>query len=232
MVDQSRRGVQSPGAHLGVITALRKRYAEDDPTAIEKCDACGGRGVINVDMLFLPSISHVCDDCDGTGYARLARDVRLRGRSLPELEACEIDDVLALWSDAEDVARPLEAATRLGLGYLALRQPQSALSGGECQRLRLADAIARKRQSTRRLFVLDEPTVGLHALDISALVSALDAIIDGGDGVLIVEHHTGLLACCDWLVELEDGDVVGEGTPEDLSNSSTPTAPYLAEVLA
>jgi excinuclease ABC subunit A len=231
MMDQSHRGVQSPGAHLGVITALRKRYAEHDSAAVETCDACGGGGVINVDMMFLSPISHICDDCDGGGYTRLAHDVQLRGLSLPDLELCEIDDVLERWSDAIDIARPLEAASRLGLGYLTLRQPQTALSGGECQRLRLADAISRKRQATPRLFVLDEPTVGLHTQDVSALVTALDAIVDGGDGVLVVEHHTGLLACCDWLVELDEGLVVGNGTPEDIARTSTPTAPYLAEWL-
>jgi excinuclease ABC subunit A len=232
MVDQSRRGVSSPGAHLGVITALRKRYAEHDPAAVETCDECGGRGVISVDMVFLPSITHGCDACGGSGYTHLAHDVRLRGLSLPDLEACELDDVRDRWSDADDVARPLDAASRLGLGYLSLRQPQSSLSGGECQRLRLADAIARKRQATQRLFVLDEPTVGLHAQDVSALVAALDAIVDGGDGVLVVEHHTGMLACCDWLVELDEGLIVGNGTPEDLAHAATPTAPYLAEELA
>ncbi len=232
MMDQSRRGVQSPGAHLGVIAALRKRYAEHDPAGLQTCDACGGRGVINVDMLFLPSISNACDACGGNGYTRLAHDVVLRGLCLPDLESCELDDVLDRWSDAPDVARPLEAASRLGLGYLCLRQPQAALSGGECQRLRLADAISRKRQSTQRLFVLDEPTVGLHDHDVSALVAALDAIVDGGDGVLVVEHHTGLLASCDWLVELDEGLVVAEGTPDEMSRGSTPTAPYLLEKFA
>ncbi len=231
MVDQSKRGVQAPGMHLGVIASLRKHYALDDPAAVEVCDACGGRGVIGVDMLFLAPVSHACEDCDGTGYTRMARDVRIRGFSLPELESRSVDEVREIWSDADNIARPLAAASKLGLGYLALRQPQTSLSGGECQRLRLADAIARKRQSTPRLFVLDEPTVGLHNADVAALVQALDAIVDGGDGVLVVEHHAGFLACCDWLLELDDGLVVSEGTPDEVALTKTRTAPYLAELL-
>ena len=231
MMDQSRRGVQSPGEHLGITTALRKRYAEHDPDAVELCDACGGRGAITVDMVFLSSIVYPCDACDGTGYTRLAHDISLRGLSLPELETRSLADVLEMWADVDQVARPLEAAVRLNLGYLALRQPSASLSGGECQRLRLADAIARKRQATPRLFVLDEPTVGLHDRDVASLVQALDEIVEAGDGVLVVEHHAGLLACCDFLVELENGDIAAEGTPDDIARGKSPTAPYLAGAL-
>ena len=228
MMDQSRRGVQSPGEHLGVTNALRKRYAEHDPDAVELCDSCGGRGAITVDMVFLSSIVYPCDACDGTGYARLAHDISLRGVPLPELETRSLAGVLELWSDVDPIARPLSAAVRLNLGYLSLRQPTASMSGGECQRLRLADAIARKRQATPRLFVLDEPTVGLHDRDVASLVQALDEIVEAGDGVLVVEHHTGLLACCDWLVELDEGHIAAEGHPDDIARGTSPTAPYLA----
>ena len=232
VMDQSRRGVQSPGSHLGVTNALRKRYTEHDPDAAELCDACGGRGAVLVDMVFLSNITYPCDACDGTGYTALAQAISVRGLSLPELESRSVEEVRELWSDVDPVARPLAAAVRLNLGYLKLRQPSASLSGGECQRLRLADAIARKRQSTPRLFVLDEPTLGLHNRDVAALVHALEEIVEAGDGVLLVEHHTGLLACCDWLVELDEGDVVAEGPPDELARGKTPTAPYLAEALA
>jgi excinuclease ABC subunit A len=231
MVDQARRGVQSPGLFLGTIAALRKRYAEHDEAAAEPCDECGGGGVTNTDMGFLASIRAPCEACDGTGYTHLARDLELRGWSLPALESLGLGDVRDIWPDADEIARPLHAAVRLGLGYLALRQPVASLSGGECQRLRLADALARKRQSQRRLFVLDEPTVGLHALDVSALLSALNELVDAGDGVIVIEHHPSLLACCDWLVELDEGDVVANGPPEDLARASTRTAPYIEECL-
>jgi excinuclease ABC subunit A len=182
-------------------------------------------------MLFLASIVAPCEACDGTGYTRLAREVRLRGWSLPDLEGLGVSQVLELWPDRDDIARPLGAAVRLGLGYLALRQPVSSLSGGECQRLRLADALARKRGSQQRLFVLDEPTVGLHALDVSALLDALRSLVDAGDGVIVIEHHPSLLACCDWLVELDGGLVVAEGPPEEVAREQTRSAPYLAEAL-
>ena len=129
-----------------------------------------------------------------------------------------------------------DAAVAIGLGYLVVRQPAWSLSGGEAQRLKLAKELGR-RGADGALFILDEPTVGLQGTDVAVLARALDAIVDAGNSVLVVEHDPAMLATCDWLVELgpgagpDGGTIIFEGTPEQLADAATPTAPYIAEVL-
>jgi excinuclease ABC subunit A len=243
--DQSRSGIHSPGQYLGIIRALRLAYAESDLAAALEltdhdlspgCDACHGRGFTKLDMGFLPAIVTPCDTCEGTGYHLEARRLVVRGHSLPALGSCTLADVHDLWNDRPAVARPLAAARAVGLGYLRLGQPSHSLSGGEAQRLKLARELGRRRR-TDTLYVLDEPTVGLHARDVARLRAALDELVDAGNSVLVVEHEPSLLAACDWLVELgpgagpAGGRVIAAGTPEVLAAGDTPTAPYLAEVL-
>ncbi|MBM7789570.1 excinuclease ABC subunit UvrA [Tenggerimyces flavus] len=243
--DQSRSGIQSPGQHLGVLAALRRAYAATvDAAELEltekdltpRCDACHGRGFIKQDMGFLPSITSPCDVCEATGYHYEARRLVVRGHSLPALESRTLAEVLELWLDVTGVARPLEVACSLGLGYLRLGQPSHSLSGGEAQRLKLTREL-RKKNSKPTLFILDEPTVGLHPRDVASLRTALEELVDTGHSVLVIEHEPSLLAACDWLLELgpgagpEGGQVVATGTPEQLAKAHTPTAPYLAEVL-
>ena len=147
-----------------------------------------------------------------------------------------LDEVYELWSDDEKLNRPLQAARDVGLGYLVLRQPSHALSGGEVQRLKIAKELCRTA-ARETLYILDEPTVGQHLDDVARLNGVLHRLVDGGHTVFVVEHHPHVLASCDWLVELgpggglEGGRVVGAGTPETLARGQTPTAPYLREVL-
>jgi excinuclease ABC subunit A len=188
------------------------------------------------DMGFLPAVSRQCDPCAGTGYTAEVRRLQVRGRSLPATEALTVEEVAELWSDAEPVAVQLKTAEALGLGHLVLRQPGFSLSGGELQRLKLVRELAGGRKSPS-LFLLDEPTVGQHARDVARLISVLDGLVDGGHTVLVVDHHPGLLAACDWLIELgpgggpKGGRVIATGTPEALSREDTPTAPFLLEAL-
>ncbi|MEQ7124299.1 hypothetical protein ABN034_07210 [Actinopolymorpha sp. B11F2] len=243
--DQSRSGIHSPGQHLGVLRALRQAYAESDAAAAldltEKdfapsCDACHGRGFVKQDMGFLPSIESPCDACDATGYGEEARRIAVRGHSLSALTHLTLAEVSEVWQDRPGVARPLEQACALGLGYLRLGQPSHSLSGGEAQRLKLTREIGRKTRKPT-LFLLDEPSLGLHPRDVARLRGALDALVDAGHSVLVVEHDPGLLAGCDWLLELgpgagpDGGRVIATGTPEEIALGATPTAPYLAAVL-
>jgi excinuclease ABC subunit A len=242
--DQSRAGVRSPGAFLGVMAALRRAYVAadealarglDEEDLVPGCDACKGRGSVRAEMGFLPSVEQPCDACEATRYRVEARSLLVRGDSLAGLERCPLEEVAERWRDREAIARPLGAAARLGLGYLALGQQSGSLSGGERQRLKLARELARP---TRRpsLYILDEPTVGLHALDTRQLVAVLDSLVEQGHSVLVVDHDPQLLRCCDWLVELgpgggpDGGRVVATGTPERVAAGSTPTAPYLRAV--
>jgi excinuclease ABC subunit A len=186
-----------------------------------------------------------CDTCRGTGYRPEAWEVHLRGVALPDLFAMTIDEVYELLGDEDTVAKPLLVARDVGLGYLVLRQPAYALSGGEAQRLKIAKELCRATTSDT-LYILDEPTVGQHLEDVARLNGVLRRLVDGdgradsdrsGDSVCVVEHHPHLLAACDWLIELgpgggpEGGHVIAEGTPETVARSGTPTAPYLQEIL-
>ena len=244
--DQTRSGIHTPGAFLGIVEPLRSAFAAsaeaasrglDDASLAPDCDGCHGRGTIREDMGFLPSLHRPCDACDGTGYRLEIRELVVRRTTLPGLTGLTLDEILAGWGDLERIARPLEVAVSLGLGYLRFGQPAHSLSGGEAQRLKLARELARPaRKST--LFILDEPTLGLHATDVARLVDVLDRLVETGHSVLVVEHDPVLLACCDRLIELgpgggpDGGRVVATGTPEALAAGATATAPYLAAVLS
>ena len=245
VVDQSRAGVVSPAAFLGLQGPLQGIFAAseearalglDDKSLGHTCSACGGRGAVRIEMGFLPDVFTPCDTCRGTGYAPEAWDVRVKGLSLPEVDALTIDQVYVLFRDEEALTRPLSAAREVGLGYLVLRQPGYTLSGGEAQRLKIARELCQKA-SQDTLYILDEPTVGQHLEDVARLTGVLHRLVEAGGSVFVVEHHPHLLAACDWLIELgpgggpDGGRVIISGTPEVLANGDTPTAPYLREVL-
>jgi excinuclease ABC subunit A len=245
LVDQARAGVHSPASLLGLSRPLQSLYAAsgaaqalglDEKQLARRCSVCRGSGSIRLDMGFLPAVHTPCETCQGTGYLPEAWEVRLRGFALPELFSLTIDQVHALWDDEEKLARPLVAARDVGLGYLVLRQPGYALSGGEAQRLKIAKELCRTAP-TETLYILDEPSVGQHLEDVARLVGVLHRLVDAGHTVLVVEHHPHILAACDWLVEFgpgggpDGGRVVAAGTPETIAAGDTPTAPYLGEVL-
>ena len=251
LVDQSRAGVSSPASYLNLTGALRSIFAASpDARALgfteeqlsARCSACGGSGVITLDMAFLPDVRLPCETCRGTGYQPEAWEVRLKGLSLPEVFSLTVDQVFDLFGEDERLNRPLSAARQVGLGYLVLRQPGYALSGGEAQRLKIAQELFRKSPAGT-LYILDEPSVGQHLEDVQRLVSVLQKLVDEGTGgnelhsVFVVEHHPHLLAACDWLVELgpgggpEGGRVIASGPPETIARGMTPIAPYLREVL-
>jgi excinuclease ABC subunit A len=244
VVDQAAEGVTSPAALLGVAAALRRAFAESDSAVAAgldeqelgpRCDACNGRGSVVEDMGFLPNVRRPCDACAGTGYTAEAREVRVHGHNLSELEAMSVEEVLRLWKD-ERVARPLRTADELGLGYLVLRQPGFALSGGELQRLKLAKELM-KQKTEPTLFILDEPTVGQSSRDVARLVDVLHRLVDDRHTALVVDHNPQLLTACDRLLELgpgagpKGGRVVAAGTPERVARGRTPIAPYLREAL-
>jgi excinuclease ABC subunit A len=245
VVDQAAQGVTSPAALLGVSAALRRAFAKSDGAVAAglaekdlapRCDVCHGRGLVVEDMGFLPSFRRLCDICAGTGYTAEVQALRLRGSSLAELEALTVEEVLALWADDVRVERPLVTAIELGLGYLVLRQPGFTLSGGELQRLKLVKELTKERPEPT-LFILDEPTVGQSARDVTRLVAVLDRLVAGGHTVFVVDHDAQLLAACDWLLELgpgagpDGGRVVATGTPDRVARGRTPIAPYLREAL-
>jgi len=246
VADQSRAEIASPGMFLGLIDAIRKAFAASEIAGEQGitikdlsygCDACNGRGAVQERMWFLPSVTQTCDACEGTGHRAEIAALVERGRTLADVEALTIAELVDEWGDIDAVRRVGDAALALGLGYLIVRQPGWSLSGGEAQRLKLAKELAR-RTASNALYVLDEPTVGLQATDVAVLAGALDAVVEAGNTVLVVEHDPMLLATCDWLIELgpgagpAGGDIIFEGTPEDVAKADTPSAPFIREALA
>jgi excinuclease ABC subunit A len=263
LVDQSKRGVRSPANYLGLNAPLHKLYAQsEDAQALgldekqlgQRCSACRGSGSNRVEMGFLPDVFTPCDACGGTGYRPEAWEVRLRGVALPDVFAMTIDQVYDLFAEQGRLARPLAAAREVGLGYLVLRQPGYALSGGEAQRLKVVKELCRKvgANADGTLYILDEPTVGQHMEDVARLTGVLHRLVDGSNAadrsgraarahgrnsVIVVEHHPHLLVACDWLIELgpgggpDGGRVIATGTPEAIAIGDTPTAPFLREIL-
>jgi excinuclease ABC subunit A len=245
VADQSRAEITSPGLFLGLVGAVRKAFAATETAAeqgitikdlVYGCDGCNGKGMWQEGMSFLPSVTQTCEACGGSGYRREVAALVKRGRTLADIEALTIAELVDVWGDVDSVRRAGGAALALGLGYLIVRQPGWSLSGGEAQRLKLARQLARPPK-VGTLYVLDEPTVGLQATDVAVLADALDAIVDAGNTVLVVEHDPLLLATCDWLIELgpgagpDGGEIVFEGTPDDLAKADTATTPFLLEAL-
>ncbi|MBN1583352.1 MAG: ATP-binding cassette domain-containing protein [Anaerolineae bacterium] len=247
LVDQSKRGVHSPATFLALNDPIHALYAQsedaqalglDEKALGQRCTVCGGGGVTRIEMGFLPDVYAPCEACQSTGYRSEAWEVRLHSVALPKLFSMTIDQVYDLLGDEDRLARPLAAAREVGLGYLVLRQPGYALSGGEAQRLKIAQELCRKgADNGGTLYILDEPTVGQHLEDVARLIGVLHRLVDDGHTVLVVEHHPHLLAACDWLVELgpgggpDGGSVIATGTPEMVAAGMTPTAPYIKEVL-
>lgn len=245
VIDQSKAGLRSPASFLDLVKILQALYAacpdahamglgEEQLTA--RCSACGGRGVFSLDMAFLPDVHVRCETCRGTGYVAELWDVRLKGLALPEVLNLTINEVIDIFGDEERLMRPLKAAHDAGLGYLVLRQPGYALSGGEAQRLKIAGELSRKVPAGT-LYIFDEPTVGQHMEDVQRLIGVLHRLVDEGGSVVVVEHHIHLLASCDWLIELgplggpDGGHIIAAGTPEKVASGKTPTAAFIKSSL-
>ncbi len=246
VVDQSKAGLRSPATFLDLVRPLQSLYAASaDALALglseeqlaARCSVCEGRGMLSLDMTFLPDMHVPCETCRGTGYVAEAWEVRLKGLALPEIFSRTIDEVSDLFGDEERLMRPLRAARDVGLGYLVLRQPGHALSGGEAQRLKIAGELCRKNPAGT-LYLLDEPTIGQHLEDVRRLTGVLHRLVDEGASVIVVEHHTHLLASCDRLIELgpqggpEGGHIIAAGTPEQVAKGNSPTAAFLRDALA
>jgi len=188
-----------------------------------RCDACEGAGEVVVDMQFLDDLRVPCDDCGGLRYRRDVLEVKLDGRSIVDVLALTIDEAVAVFSEDAAIVRRLEPLGRVGLGYLTLGQPLSTLSGGEHQRVRLALAIAEAKPG--RLYVLDEPTTGLHQADVAVLLAALETLLDQGGHVVVVEHNLDVIARAHHVVDLgpeggpEGGRIVVQGPPQVVAES-------------
>jgi excinuclease ABC subunit A len=202
-----------------------------------RCPTCEGEGFVSVELLFMPSVYAPCPACHGARYNAATLAVTWRGRNIAEVLHQTVDEACATFADESAVLRPLQLLQAIGLGYLRLGQPATELSGGEAQRIKLATELQRAQRGAG-LYVLDEPTTGLHPADVDRLMAQLDALVDSGNSVIIVEHDMRVVASCDWVVDLgpgagaAGGRIVAEGTPEVVAAATgSRTAPYLARAL-
>ena len=249
-----------PATYIGFWDTIRKLFAEtleakargygpgrfSFNTGEGRCPGCEGQGLRTIEMSFLPDVKVLCEVCKGARFNPETLSVRWRGKSIGEVLQMEVDEAVDFFSAMPLISHPLQLLKDVGLGYLTLGQPSPTLSGGEAQRIKLVtelskvkDEVARRGQKTpHTLYVLDEPTVGLHMADVDKLIRVLHRLVDGGHSVIVIEHDLDVIAEADWVIDLgpEGGDgggrVVGATTPEGLVKLGTHTGVALAPVLA
>ncbi|MFJ5997370.1 ATP-binding cassette domain-containing protein [Streptomyces sp. NPDC092370] len=254
-VDQKPIG-RTPRSNLATYTGLfdvvRKVFAATDGArergfgvgrfsfnvAGGRCETCQGEGFVSVELLFLPSTYAPCPDCGGARYNPRTLEVTYRGRNIAQVLDLTVESAAGFFADTPAVARSLGALLDVGLGYLRLGQPATELSGGEAQRIKLASELQRGRRG-HTLYLLDEPTTGLHPADVDVLMRRLHGLVDAGHTVIVVEHDMSVVARADWVIDLGPGGgdaggrIVASGPPPDVARSATSrTAPYLARTLS
>jgi excinuclease ABC subunit A len=202
-----------------------------------RCEACQGDGVLKIEMHFLPDVFVTCDTCKGKRYNEQTLEVKFRGKSIADVLEMTVDEATPFFSAVPRIHDRLAILQRVGLGYVALGQQATTLSGGEAQRVKLSKELAR-RATGRTLYILDEPTTGLHADDVRKLLEVLHALVDQGNTILVIEHNLDVIKTADWLIDIGPeggtggGRIVAEGTPEDIAgNPASHTGRFLAPLL-
>lgn len=253
-VDQSpigRTPRSNPATYTGVFGDIRDLFAATPEAKIRgykagrfsfnvkggRCEVCRGDGIIKIEMHFLPDVYVTCEECKGQRYNREALEIHYKGKNISEVLGMTVEEGLEFFGAIPSISRKLATLVSVGLGYIRLGQAATTLSGGEAQRIKLATELSR-RSTGRTMYILDEPTTGLHFEDVSRLLGVLGALVDMGNSVLVIEHNLDVIKCSDWVIDLgpEGGDgggkVVACGTPEKIATVATShTGKYLAKIL-
>jgi len=238
-IDQSpigRTPRSNPATYTTVFTPIRDLFAQVPEARMRgytpgrfsfnvkggRCEACQGQGYIQIEMQFLPNVTVACELCKGKRYNREALEVRFKGRSIAEVLDMSVEEALAFFEHFPRVKSKLQTLSDVGLGYIRLGQPATTLSGGEAQRVKLSSELSR-RSTGRTLYILDEPTTGLSFHDVAALLAVLQRLVEGGNTVIIIEHHMDVIKNADHVIDLgpgaggKGGYVVATGTPEEIA---------------
>ena len=237
----------NPATYTGIFTEIRDLYTRA-PEARKRgykagrfsfnvkggrCEACKGDGTVKVEMYFLPDIYVPCEVCKGARYNRETLEVKIRGKSIAEVLAMTVDEGVGFFENIPNIARKLQLMQDVGLGYIKIGQPSPTLSGGEAQRVKLASELG-KRSTGKTLYILDEPTTGLHFADVHRLLGVLQRLVEGGNTLIVIEHNMDVIKTADWLIDLgpdggsRGGTVVAEGTPETVAaHPTSSTGEYL-----
>jgi excinuclease ABC subunit A len=254
-IDQSpigRTPRSNPATYTGVFGPVRDLFAQLPESRVRgykpgrysfnvkggRCEACEGDGLIKIEMHFLPDVYVTCDVCHGSRYNRETLDVRYKGKTIAEVLAMTVEQALEFFLNVTPVRSKLQTLMDVGLGYITLGQSATTLSGGESQRVKLSKELSR-RATGRTLYILDEPTTGLHFADTQKLLDMLNQLVSTGNTVVVIEHNLDVIKTADWIIDLgpEGGDrggmIVAEGTPEDVANvKESYTGQFLRKILA
>ncbi|MEI6102051.1 MAG: excinuclease ABC subunit UvrA, partial [Eubacteriales bacterium] len=202
-----------------------------------RCEACGGDGIIKIEMHFLPDVYVPCEVCKGKRYNRETLEVKYKGKNIYEVLDMTVEEAYEFFKNVPSIESKLKVLMDVGLSYVKLGQPSTTLSGGEAQRVKLATYLS-KKQTGKTLFILDEPTTGLHMDDVKKLVKVLNRLADGGNTIIVIEHNMDVIKCADYIIDLgpnggnEGGLVIAKGLPEEVAqNADSATGTYLKKIL-
>ncbi|HPR24124.1 MAG TPA: ATP-binding cassette domain-containing protein, partial [Bacillota bacterium] len=241
----------NPATYTGVFTHIRDLFAQLPESKIRgyekgrfsfnvkggRCEACSGDGIIKIEMHFLPDVYVPCEVCKGRRYNRETLEVKYKGKNIYEVLDMNVSEALEFFENLPSIKRQLETLEQVGLGYIKLGQPSTQLSGGEAQRIKLASELS-KRGTGKTLYILDEPTTGLHFADVDKLLNVLDRLADGGNTVVVIEHNLDVIKRADHIIDLgpdggfKGGEIIAEGTPEEIAGiKNSYTGQYLKKVI-
>ncbi len=239
-IDQSpigRTPRSNPATYTGAFTDIRKLFSETTDAKIKgyapgrfsfnvsggRCEACSGDGIVKIEMHFLADVYVPCEVCKGARYNRETLEVRYKGKNISEVLDMTVEEGLHFFENQPAIRRKLQTLYDVGLGYISIGQPATQLSGGEAQRVKLATELSR-RPSGKTMYILDEPTTGLHTADVHKLIEVLQKLVDTGNTVIVIEHNLDVIKCADHIIDLgpeggwRGGEIVAEGTPEEVAN--------------
>ncbi|HLU36987.1 MAG TPA: excinuclease ABC subunit UvrA, partial [Thermomicrobiales bacterium] len=253
-IDQSpigRTPRSNPATYSGVFTHIRELFASMPEAKTRgykagrfsfnvkggRCEACAGEGIIQIEMNFLPDVFVPCEVCQGARYNREALEILYKGKSIADVLDMNVEEALDFFQNVPKIRNKLVTLNDVGLGYVKIGQPATQLSGGEAQRVKLASELSR-RSTGKTMYILDEPTTGLHFADIERLLEVLQRLTDSGNTVLVIEHNLDIIKSADWIIDLGPeggsggGEIIAEGTPEDVAaNPASYTGQYLRPML-
>jgi len=249
-IDQSpigRTPRSNPATYTDAFTGIRELFAKVAEARIRgyqpgrfslnakggRCEACQGEGIVKIEMNFLPDVYVPCEVCHGKRYNREALEIRYKGKNIAEVLDMTAEEAMGFFAKVPTVFKKLKALCGVGLGYIRLGQPATTLSGGEAQRVKLARELARPATG-RTMYILDEPTTGLHFADVERLLQVLQRLVDAGNSVIVIEHNLEVVKSADWIIDLgpgagdAGGQMIAQGTPEDVAeNAQSLTGSYL-----
>ena len=253
-IDQSpigRTPRSNPATYTSTFTPIRDLYAELPEARIRgynagrfsfnvkggRCEACQGEGLVRIEMQFLADVYVECEECKGKRYNKEALDIHYKGKTIADVLGMTVEEARKFFENIPAIHTKLKTLEEVGLGYIKLGQSATTLSGGEAQRVKLATELAR-RATGRTLYILDEPTTGLHFDDVKRLLDVLQKLVDKGNTVLVIEHNLDIIKCADWIIDLgpeggeKGGRIVAVGTPKNVASvKESYTGRFLKEVL-